>query len=689
VERKASLCLLAVFVLLSSFSFAFAQKKKSSKDLPVTYRKWLEEEVVYIITPKEKEVFLQLETDREREIFIDAFWKQRDPDILTPENEFKGEHYKRLAYANQFLGKEGPGAGWRSDMGRLHIILGAPQQIERYENLTEIYPVVIWFYDGMAKYNIPNSFYIMFFKPSGTGEYEIYSPVQDGPASLLIHFKGDSADYTAAYNTLMNVEPTIADASLSFLPEESGRILSPSIASEILVSNKIPSIPRESVKDTYAEKLLAYKDVVEVDYTANYVDNENSVAVIHEKSGIAFVHYLIEPAKLTFIQVGERFRANLEVNGKATDLAGNTIYQFDRTIPIDFSREQVESVRPKLFSFQDLFPLIEGRYKLNILVKNTMSKEFTSLERDITIPQLSGPSLSRLILANKVIPNSAYRGQNKPFLIGDTQIVPSPRNDFTLQDKLYVYFQMLGLDQDLSDGGVLDFTIFREGQKVSSTSKPLAEFSDRSNILEELSLAGLTSSYYRIKVSLLDRNQKEVLSEQADFFISHMPVLPRPWVLSLPLPPTADPLFANILGNQFLNSKNRARAVSLLAQAYRRNPAVSQYALDYCRVLMEDKEYLKVKEVAGPFLQTEKRFDFLVYLGQASQALGELADAIARYKEYLAHYGVNITVLNAVGDCYYQLGNWEEARIAWQKSLEISPKQEEVKEKLDSLKEKK
>jgi len=689
VKRKAVFCLLTALLVLGTFSFAFAQKKKSSKDLPPTYRTWLEAEVVYIITPKEKEVFLQLETDREREIFIEAFWKQRDPDILTPENEFRVEHYKRVAYANQFLGREGPGAGWRSDMGRFYIILGQPQQIERYENLTEIYPVVIWFYDGMAKYNIPNSFYIMFWKKSGTGEYELYSPVRDGPASLLIHYKGDAANYTQAYNELMNVDPNIADVSLSFLPEEAGRILSPSIASEILITNKIPSMPRESVKDAYAEKLLAYKDVVEVDYTANYIDNDYFAAVLHEKSGIAFVHYLIEPAKLTFIQAGDRFRANLEVNGKATDLAGNTIYQFDRTIPIDFSREQVESVRPKLFSFQDLFPLIEGRYKLNILLKNTMSKEFTSLERDITVPPVSALGFSRLVLANKVIPNSAYRGQNKPFLIGDTQLVPSPRNDFSTQDKLYAYFQLHGLNQDLRDSGVLEFTISKEDQKITSTTKPLADVPDKANIMEEISLAGLTSAYYRIRVSLLDWSQKEVLFEQADFVISHLPVLPRPWVLSLPLPPSADPVFANILGNQFLNGKDRDRAKRLLAEAYRRNPAVSQYALDYCRILIEDKEYQRLKEVAGPFLQTEQQYDFLVYLGQASQALGELAEAISRYKEYLAHFGANISVLNSVGDCYYQLGNWEEARIAWQRSLEISPTQEDLKKKLESLKEKK
>jgi tetratricopeptide (TPR) repeat protein len=207
--------------------------------------------------------------------------------------------------------------------------------------------------------------------------------------------------------------------------------------------------------------------------------------------------------------------------------------------------------------------------------------------------------------------------------------------------------------------------------------------------MEEISLAGLTSAYYRIRVSLLDRSQKEVLFEQADFVISHLPVLPRPWVLSLPLPPSADPVFANILGNQFLNGKDRDRAKRLLAEAYRRNPAVSQYALDYCRILIEDKEYQRLKEVAGPFLQTEQQYDFLVYVGQASQALGELAEAISRYKEYLAHFGANISVLNSVGDCYYQLGNWEEARIAWQRSLEISPTQEDLKKKLESLKEKK
>ena len=687
--NKKAVSLTVILFLANLPICGFAGQKKSPKDLPPNYQKWLEEEVVYIITPKEKDVFLQLESDREREIFIEAFWKQRDPDPLTPENEFKVEHYKRIAYANQYLGKEGPGAGWRSDMGRFHILLGPPQQIERYENVSEIYPVVIWFYDGMAKYGIPNSFYLMFFKPSGIGEFELYSPLQDGPASLLIHYRGDVADYLSAYNQLMSVDPTIADASLSFLPEESGgRIVSPSIASEVLVTSKIPSIPRETVKDAYAEKLLAYKDIIEVDYTANYIESDSYAAVVFDKSGIAFVHYLIEPSKLTFLQVRDRFRANLEVNGQVTDASGKMVYQYDRSVPIDFSREQVDAVRAKLFSFQDIIPLVEGDYRLNVLLKNTMSKQFTSFERNLTIPRISAPAISRLVLANKLVRNSAFRGQNKPFLIGNTQIVPSPRNDFATQDNLYLYCQLLGLTPELKEAGSLEFAILKDNVKVSSLKRPLDEYPDKSNILQEFSLADLPSAYYRIRVSLLDGSQKEVLSEQANFVVSHVPALPRPWVLSIPLPPSSDPLFANILGNQLFNLKNHSRAKRLLAEAYRSSPTSSQYALDYCRVLLADKDYQQVKTVAAPFLQTEQKNDFLIYLGQACQALGELPEAIVHYKEYLAYYGANINVLNAIGECYVLLDNIEEARIAWEKSLEISPGQEEIRKKLESLKEK-
>ncbi len=135
---RSILCLF-LFLSFVPFSLLFSQKKQSPKDLSPVYEKWLEEEVVYIITPKEKDVFLQLQTDREREIFIQAFWKQRDPNPNIPGNEFKEEHYRRIDYANNWYGKDSPGRGWRKARGRIYITLGPPKSIERYENSGEMY----------------------------------------------------------------------------------------------------------------------------------------------------------------------------------------------------------------------------------------------------------------------------------------------------------------------------------------------------------------------------------------------------------------------------------------------------------------------------------------------------------------------------------------------------------------------
>ena len=689
VKKRFSTSILFLLLFFVLGFLARAQTKKSAKELEPKYRKWLTEEVVYIISPKEKEVFLQLASDREREVFIEAFWKVRDPEPNTPKNEFMMEHYRRINYANQYFGRESPGKGWRSDMGRIFIILGEPNSIDTYENHSEIYPTVIWHYAGKAEYGLPNSFCVVFFKKSGIGEYELYSPIKYGPQSLIIHYKGDMTDYLYAYSQLLSIEPAVADVSLSLIPGETALSPTPSIASEILVVNRIPSAAYQKVKDTYAEKLLMYKDFVEVEYTANYIDNDFEVRIIQDKAGISFIHYLIEPKKLTFEKIGNKFISNLEVNGIISDLEGNTVYQYQKTIPIEFDPEQLNNIKAKLFSFQDMFPLIEGNYKLNVLLKNTVSKEFTSIEKDLFVPPPSSFQISPLVLGNRIINNSKYIGKNKPFLIGDIQLVPSPRNDFSQSDGLYLYFQIHGLPDGLRERGRLEYSILKDGNKVHSLVKNIKDCPDRENFFEEFSLSDLPPAYYKIKVSLLDEGEKEILFEQSDFFISHLPSLPRPWILSLPQPSSEDPMYANILGNQLLNKKDMAEARRLLGDAYHKAPTSKKFALDFCRILFLQKDYQKVKEFASPFLRDEQKYEFLSIVGQASQALGELAGAIAYYKEYLAYYGANLYILNSIGDCYYRLGDIEEALIAYEKSLELDPKQERIRKIVEILKEKK
>lgn len=689
MKRKILFFLTFLLFFLSILSFP-GLSKKLPKDLGPMYKKWLEEEVVYIITPIEKEVFLQLATDRERNLFIESFWKHRDPNPNTPENEFKEEHYSRIKYANQYFGREAPGKGWRSAMGRIYIILGASPYIERYDNLSEVYPVIIWSYEARPEFGLLQAFNVVFFKRGGMGEYELYSPIRFGPQHLLVHFKGDPSDYHSAYRQLFEVEPALAYSSLTLLPGERTYVTSPSLASEILIHATIPAVPYKQVKDSWAEKLLAYKDIVEVEYSVNYIDSDSFLRVMEDKSGIYFVHYLIEPSRLTFEQYGRRFLANLEINGKISDLEGNTVFQYERTIPIEFNQEQMNSIRNKLFSFQDMFPLVEGNYKLNLLLKNKVSKEFTSVEKDISIPKSSNAlRMSPLILANRALTNSKYRGKSKPFLFGDTQLVPSPRNDFLQQDLLHLFFQIHGLTKDLKETGALEYTISTGDKKVQSFRKEIKDYPNALNFFEDIPLSGLAPAYYKIRASLFDKGQKEILYEEADFYITHTPSIPRPWLLSLPVSSPEDPTYLNILGNQYLNKKDPSRARQLLEAAYRKNPESAKFALDFCRSLFTLKDYQKVKEIALPFLDRPEKHEFYAILGQSCQVLGELSDAISHYKNYLAYYGTNIQILNSVGDCYYQLGNKEEALTAWEKSLELKPKQEKLRKLVESLRGKK
>ncbi len=688
--KKAAVFALAG-MLLGAAAFLSGQKKHSPKDLPPLYQKWLQEEVVYIITAKERDVFLQLESDREREIFIEAFWKARNPNPTSPENAFKKEHYRRIQYANQWFGKDSPGPGWRTDMGKIYIILGEPKQIERFENLPDVFPMVVWFYDGMAEFGLPNAFSVVFFKRDGAGEYILYSPVKYGPQNLLIHYNGDMANYTDAYNQLYGIEPSLADLSLSLVQGETRYSLTPSIFSEVLLNQRIPSAPYEKVKDAYAEKLLKYKGVIEVDYTANYVDSESLIKVFQDPKGNTFVHFSVElqPDRLTLEESQGRYRTTFEINGNVTDARGQTIYQFNRSVPIEMIADQFAKIKSKIFSYQDMFPLIPGRYKFNLLMKNVVSKQFTSLEADLFIPEPTQLSMSAPVLANRIDRESKYKGLNKPFLLGNVQLVPSPRNDFERGESLYLFFQLHGLPASLKEDGILDYTILKENEKIHSLTRAVKEYPKLTNILEEFPLADYSPANYKIKVALLSPARQEIMAAEVLFYITPRASLPRPWIVSAPQPNSDDPAFGDILGNQYFNKQDLEKAKSLIELAYRTRPSDPLFALDFCRVLYQMKDYKGVIQTAAPFLEGETRYEFLQISGQSLQAMGQLAEAISLYKDYLLHFGTNIIVLNAVGECYYQLGNAAEALFAWEKSLELNPNQEKIKALVKSLKEKK
>lgn len=679
------------FPLLFFFCFLtllVPQEKLSPKDLPPQYRKWLQEEVVHIITPTERDVFLQLKNDRERDMFIKAFWKHRDPKPETPENEFREEHYRRIQYANKWFGRGTTTPGWRTARGRIYIILGEPQEIQRYENMSQVYPSIVWFYQGMGKYGLPDAFNVVFFKKYGAGDYQLYSPVQDGPQQLLIHYMGDPKDYLAAYQKLRSIQPQLAEASFSLLPSEPIRSTTPSIASEILLGN-IEEKPQKSVKDQYAEKLLKYKDIIEVEYTANYMDNSHMVSVISDPQGQNYVHYLIEPQNLSVNFDEGQYYTTLEVSGKVSTLEGRTVYQFNKQIPIRFGQDQLQRIQSKPFSFQDVFPLVEGHYQVHILMKNRVSKEFTSFERDLIVSSGSSQEITPLILAPNKREVSAT-SSHKPYQVEDVRLYPSPQNEFTKDETLTLFFQIPGLTPDLRERGYLQYTFYKGEEEFKKEIKKIQSYSQMDYFLEEFSLQDFSPAHYNLEVSLLNQDEEKILFDTAYFGVSPVEYIPRPFIYSESAPSSLNPLTDYILGGQYFNKGNFEKAKEHLEKAYQQNPQSLTFALGLSRLLLQEKNFGRAQKILTPFAEGEpKNYSFLKILGKATQNLQQYQKAIQHYQNYLSHVGTNLEVLNSIGICYSHLGNTKEALKIFEKSLEINPKQKKIKRLVSSLKQKK
>ena len=378
------------FIALLAILICLPAGTQTRPALPARYQQWLTEEVPYIITSRERAVFLALQTDRERDVFIEAFWKQRDPTPETERNEFKEEHYRRLEYANTFYGRSSPLPGWKTDRGRIYIILGPPKNIESYDQVTNVFPTEIWFYLGDPALGLPTGFNVIFFKKMGTGDYVLYSPTDDGPQSLIADSTGGYRDERQAYQALKQLEPNLARQTLSLIPGESLALGSISLASSRLMATIFAS-PQKRVDVAYADAILRFKDSVEVEYTANYIASDVLVEVIQDDTGVFCVHYAIEPAKISTEENDGKYEIRFRLTGRVSDAAGKTIYQFDKDFPFSLTAGELEDVRAKSLSIQDAFPLVPGSYNFDVLLKNTLSKEFTGAGKTVVVPGPGGP----------------------------------------------------------------------------------------------------------------------------------------------------------------------------------------------------------------------------------------------------------------------------------------------------------
>ena len=284
----------------AALTLAISTPASAQVELPEQHRKWLEEEVVYIISDVERETFLELESEEERSAFIAAFWRKRDTNPNTLENEYKEEHYERIQYANEFLGRDSFLPGWQTDRGRYYILLGPPATREDFTYSGFVYPAELWFYQNpeLMRYGLPSFFYLLFFKRGETGPFRLYDHVSDGPGALLTGYQefvqGDfRQNIYRAYDKLYEVSPELAHASLSFRTDEGNVASDVSPIGTIALLDDIREVPFVGVDTSYAERFGEERALVESDYLFSYVPSYGVMHVL-PGPGAYYLHWALE-----------------------------------------------------------------------------------------------------------------------------------------------------------------------------------------------------------------------------------------------------------------------------------------------------------------------------------------------------------------------------------------------------------
>ena len=688
--RFRTLWVLAAVGLLAALPAA--GQKVAVKDLGPKYQEWLNL-VAYHIQPVEKDVFLRLANDRDRDVFIEAFWKQRDPTPGTPENEYKEEILKRFKYVNEFYGRATTRAGWRTDMGRIHMILGPPASVEHFEATIGLVPCYSWSYYGDARRDLPPQFYLLFYQRGGVGEFKLYDPVSDGPTRLLLDQRNisDPFDYSALYEKIRDLAPTLAEISITRIPGEYNYDLSPSPRNAILLADILES-PKKDVNPSYATHFLEYKGLVSTEYLTNFVESYSQTALVEDPvTGLRFLHLSMVPTDINvdFYEPKSEFYCNYQINVSLRS-GEAIIFQYNREFPLYFPEDAWDMVKASGLAIEESFPIAEGTYNLNVLLTNTVGKQFSLLEETVEVPPVTAkPSIEGLVLGYKY--ETYQRDVHIPFKVLDKKLVIDPRKTFSSTDGIAVLFGVRHpADASVAGGEVrISARGLRQANPVRRTYNVKLEAQSPGPLLSipyMIPAGDLEPDYYEVTVTLVGADG-QVLDEKKDMVtISPAKTVGHPIAKAKGIPLANAFLFRYMLGEQLEKTGRPEAARALYEEGYQMRPEYLDGVVRYANFLNRTGAYDQALKIAEALRKDERRqFVLHAIRGQALFGLAKYEEALDDLVQANRIYNSDIVVLNGLGKCYEKLGRRAEALNAFKASLSLNPDQPEVKRIIEDL----
>jgi GWxTD domain-containing protein len=511
-------------------------RKSLNVELSKVYKKWLQEDVSYIISDEERDAFKRLSNDEERDNFIEQFWLRRDPTPDTVENEFKEEHYERIAYANEHFPAGVP--GWKTDRGKMYIMYGKPDEIEAHPSggaydrpqdegggQTSTFPFETWRYRYLE--DIGQEVIIEFVDTCMCGEYHM----------TLDRSEKDALLYTPNAGLTQSEQMGMSSKADRF----SGGGLERLGKGPFMQDNQTKQFDRlEQFAKLQKPPAVKFKDLDEVVRHKIHVnlmpfDVRTDFVRITASTILVPVTIQLKNKDITFVEKDGVQRGTVNILGRATTIGGRIVQTFEDTVQVDVPSELLPKTIENASVYWKALPLVPGKYRLDVVVKDVNGDRTGSWNHGIDVPEYNEEKLatSSLILADQMEPVPAKNAGTGNFVIGMTKVRPrvAPSDGkpviFKRNQRLNFWMQVYNLsvdDKTHKPSATVEYNVVD-----TATNKPVIHSIEKTeqmgNVGEQvtlqktLSASSLQPGLYRMNIKVNDNLSKQALDPSVTFSI--------------------------------------------------------------------------------------------------------------------------------------------------------------------------
>ncbi|HLZ12629.1 MAG TPA: GWxTD domain-containing protein [Candidatus Acidoferrum sp.] len=507
------------------------QKKKMGralKELDKQYKEWLNEDVIYIISPDERTAFLQLDTNEEREQFIEQFWLRRSSNPDLPDNDFKEEHYRRIAYANEHYASGIP--GWKTDRGRIYIIWGQADEVDSHPTggtydrpieegggSTTTYPWESWRYRYLE--GLGNNIELEFVDPTGSGEYHLTSDPSEKDA--LLHVPGAGLSLLESMGLATKADRFTRSDGTNLPTALGGTPASLDEFNRLEQYAKVQQAPPVKFKDL--ESLVTsrvVRDQVHFTWRTDFLKVTNDTVLVP-------VTVQIPNGQLSFQSKDGVHSATINVFGRVSTLTGRVVQTFEDAVSRDFPDSLFQQSVKLQSIYQKAVPLRPGLYRLDLVIKDVQSGNVGVVNTRLAVHQYEDAKLdsSSLILADQIEHVPAKQIGAGQFVLGSSKVRPRMEADFTTADRLGIYMQVYNLKADETShksAAAFQYTVRKGEQQImqfKETSAEMKQAGDQVTIERLLPLATLAPGKYTLEVNATDTITNQTITRTAEFTV--------------------------------------------------------------------------------------------------------------------------------------------------------------------------